>query len=184
MLCALMVACGGPASPPIAGEAEPAPAKVEEPRGAENLAYRWGTILLEAIANDTERISPRPPISSRMLALVTAAQYDAWSYFHDRAKPLLDVGISRRPADQRTRENAEIAISYANLRTICHYFPDDHGIVEAFMRSLGHDPKPERYDPESPMGIGIRVAQAWIETRKSDGSNEVGDHPDGPAGVA
>jgi len=37
--------------------------------GVGNLAYRWATIALAAMARDTDRNRPRPPIGARMLAL-------------------------------------------------------------------------------------------------------------------
>jgi hypothetical protein len=59
-----------------------------EPKGAENLAYKWGKIILEATANDTEKFRPRPTVTSRMLGLICTAIFDAWSRYDTKAIPL------------------------------------------------------------------------------------------------
>ena len=60
----------------------------EEPRGANNRAYQWGKISLEATANDTETFRPRPTVTARMLGLVWTAVFDAWSRYDEKARPL------------------------------------------------------------------------------------------------
>ena len=41
--------------------------EINEPKGAENIAYKWGKMALNATANDTEKFKPRPTITSRYL---------------------------------------------------------------------------------------------------------------------
>ena len=93
-----------------------------EPRGTNNLAYKWGRVTLEATANDTEWFNPRPTVTSRFLGLVWTAVYDAWSRYDDSASPLYLQSVERRPAAERTLENKEAAISYAAFRTLMEYF--------------------------------------------------------------
>ena len=50
-----------------------------EPKGVNNVAYKWGEMALTATANDTERFNPRPTITSRYLGLIFVAVFDAWS---------------------------------------------------------------------------------------------------------
>ena len=38
-----------------------------EPIGEKNMAYKWGEIAMTATANDTEKFSPRPTVTSRFL---------------------------------------------------------------------------------------------------------------------
>jgi|GEM_PF-2590328 len=47
-----------------------------EPMGAENIAYKWGEMALQATANDTERFNPRPTVTSRYLGLIFVAIFD------------------------------------------------------------------------------------------------------------
>jgi len=51
--------------------------EVTEPKGIENVAYKWGKMALTATANDTERFQPRPTITSRYLGLISVAVFDA-----------------------------------------------------------------------------------------------------------
>jgi hypothetical protein len=58
------------------GESEPTDSdptqeqSLEEPRGEDNVAYKWGKLALDATANDTEWFKPRPTITSRYLGLI------------------------------------------------------------------------------------------------------------------
>src|SRR5258707_10480988 len=84
-----------------------------EPAGENNIAYKWGKISLECTANDTENFRPRPTVTSRMLGLVWISIFDAWSRYDAAATPLFLTSVERRPEDERTLRNKEIAVSYA-----------------------------------------------------------------------
>jgi len=58
------------------------------PVSNENIAYFWGKVALDATANDTERFSPRPTITSRYLGLIFTAVFDAISVYDPNAKPV------------------------------------------------------------------------------------------------
>lgn len=146
-----------------------------EPRGADNLAYRWGEIALIATANDTERFKPRPTITSRYLALIFVAVFDAWSRYDDQSIPVYLDEVDRRPAAERTPANKEIAISYAAYRALCEYFYADRELFADFMRDLGLDPDDESLEPTTAAGIGNLAARAVIEARKGDGANQYGE---------
>lgn len=146
-----------------------------EPRGADNVAYKWGQIALEATANDTDRFKPRPTVTSRYLGLIFVATFDAWSRYDDKAIPVYLEGVERRPADERTIKNKEIAFSYAAYRAMCEYYFSDKKMFEEFMLELGLDPNNESMDPSTPEGIGNLAARAVIDARRNDGSNQYGD---------
>ena len=80
---------------------------VEEPTGAENVAYKWGGMALEATALDTERFKPRPTITSRFLGLIFTAVFDAWSRYDEKAIPVYLEGVDRRPVAEQSLENKE-----------------------------------------------------------------------------
>ncbi len=148
---------------------------VEEPRGVENLAYRWGEMALQATANDTERFQPRPTVTSRYLGLIFIAIFDAWSRYDDKASPVYLNGVARRPSDEQTLKNKEIAISYAAYKAMTEYYYSDEKLFSEFMRELGFDPEVTTIDPSSPEGIGLLAATAVIEARKYDGANQYGE---------
>lgn len=146
-----------------------------EPKGVDNVAYKWGQMALTATANDTERFTPRPTITSRYLGLISISIFDAWSRFDEKATPVYLNGIDRMPADKHTLKNKEIAISYAAYGAMCEYYYSDKELFSNFMKELGLDPANKSLDPNTPEGIGNLAAKAVIEARKKDGSNQYGD---------
>ncbi len=153
------------------GNAE-AKAPMEEPRGAENMAYRWGKMALTATANDTEKFKPRPTITSRILGLIFTSVFDAWSRYDATATPVYATKLERRPADEHTLRNKEVAISYAAFRTMNEYYASDSALFRSFMQELGLDPDDASMDPATPVGIGNLAAKAVIEARREDGANQ------------
>ena len=146
-----------------------------EPLGADNLAYKWGKVALEATANDTDRFNPRPTITSRYLGLIFVSVFDAWSRYDEKAIPVYLEGVERRPEAERVLKNKEIAISYAFCRALSEYFYTDSAIFKTFMKAQGFDPENRSLDPATPEGIGNLAAKAVIEARRHDGSNQYGD---------
>lgn len=146
----------------------------KEPKGNQNLAYKWAKIALEATANDTEKFRPRPTVTSRMLALIQTAVFDAWSRYDDTAIPVYLKQVERVPANERTLANKEIAISYAAYRSMLTYFFSDEAMLRKKMEDLGFDPDNNSLDPKTPEGIGNLAAKTIIEARLSDGSNQLG----------
>ena len=146
-----------------------------EPTGVENVAYKWGEIALTATAKDTERFRPRPTVTSRYLALIFVSVFDAWSRYNDKAIPVYLSGVERRPSNEHTVKNKEIAVSYAAFRAMNEYYYSDKELFAGFMRALGLDPANETLDPRTPEGIGNLAAKAVIEARKGDGANQYGE---------
>ncbi|MEZ4884682.1 MAG: vanadium-dependent haloperoxidase [Chitinophagales bacterium] len=147
----------------------------EEPRGTDNIAYKWGEIALTATANDTEKFKPRPTITSRYLGLIFTAVFDAWSRYDSTSTPVYLTNVERRPESEQTLKNKEIAISYAALRAMNEYYYSDSVLFEQFMKELGFDPNNHSMDATTPEGIGNLAAQAVIEARKHDGANQYGE---------
>ena len=150
----------------------------EESLGKDNIAYKWGAMALTATANDTEKFKPRPTITSRYLGLIFTAVFDAWSRYDDKAVPVYLTEVDRRPANEYTLSNKEIAISYAAFRAMSEYYYSDVPLFRKFMNELGLDPDEKTIDPATPAGIGNLAAQAVIDARRHDGSNQYGDEKD------
>lgn len=153
-----------------------------QPLGAENLAHQWSQMAITATANDTEKFKPRPTITSRFLGLIFVSVFDAWSRYDEKAIPVYLEGVDRRPVDEQTLKNKEIAISYAAYRAMNEYYYSDKELFTDFMKELGLDPNNESLDPNTPEGIGNLAAKAVIEARKGDGSNQYGEE-EGSNGV-
>ncbi len=159
------------------------PQEVDQPKGADNIAYKWGKMALLATANDTERFNPRPTITSRYLGLIFTSVFDAWSRYDSTAIPVYLQEVSRRPIEEQTLSNKEIAISYAAYRTMCEYYYSDSLLFRQFMVDLGLDPMDMSTDPSSPVGIGNLAGFSVINARKQDGSNQYGEEK-GSKGVS
>ncbi len=143
-------------------------------KGADNIAYKWGQIALDATANNTEKFKPRPTITSRMLALTWTAVFDAWTRFDDKANPVYLQEVNRVAAAQRTETNKEIAISYAAYNAMLHYFASDSLMLRNKMMEFGFDADNKTLDPNTPEGIGNLAAKTVIAARMQDGANESG----------
>ncbi|MFS4466778.1 vanadium-dependent haloperoxidase [Maribacter sp. 2210JD10-5] len=147
----------------------------QEPTGTENVAYKWGKMALDATASDTERFKPRPTITSRYLGLIFTSIFDAWSRYDKSALPVYLADVARRPSEERTLKNKEIAISYAAFGAMMEYYYSDTEMFRGLMEELGLDPDDVSLDPNTPVGIGNLAAKAVIEARKNDGSNQYGE---------
>lgn len=149
-----------------------------DPVGPHNLAYKWGEVALQATANDTENFNPRPTITSRYLGLIFISVFDAWSRYDKSAIPVYLKNTIRRPVEEHSLSNKEIAISYAAYRTMTEYFYSDKDLFKTFMKDLGLDPENNSLDPSTPEGIGNLSAIATIQARRGDGSNHYGEEPE------
>ena len=146
-----------------------------EPRGEDNVAYKWGAMALEATALDTDRFKPRPTITSRYLGLIFVAVFDAWSRYDANAIPVYLSKVDRRPSSEQILANKEKAISYAAYRAMTEYYYSDSMLYRDLMKDLGYDPDNRSLDPTTPEGIGNLAAKAVIEARYNDGSNQYGE---------
>jgi hypothetical protein len=145
---------------------------VTEKTGADNVAYIWGYAALQGTAMDTERFKPRPTVTSRYLGLIFTAIFDAWTRYDETAIPVYATSLDRRPNAEHTIENKEKAISYAAYYTNLEYYYSDSAYFQGVMKDLGYDYTIKSTDPTTPEGIGYLAAQAVIEARKGDGSNQ------------
>ncbi|HZV69991.1 MAG TPA: vanadium-dependent haloperoxidase [Saprospiraceae bacterium] len=143
--------------------------------GKNNYAYRWAEVALAATGKDTDRFRPRPTITSRYLGLVFVTIFDAWSRYDSTATTVYLDGVERRPEQEQTEKNKEIAISYAAYGALSEYYYSDSLMLREFMTDLGLDPDNTSLDPSTPEGIGNLAAKAVIRARKNDGSNQYGD---------
>src|SRR5213594_1263111 len=134
-----------------------------------------------------------PPIVARALAIAHTCMYDAWAAFADVAVGTTDSsGSRRRPANERTDENKAKAISFAAYRCLRNLYPDGSlppplaqpsVRLNTMLLSLGYslnetcntDQDCRNSSPETAAGLGNIDAQAVIDARRHDGSNQYGD---------
>src|SRR5437879_12113589 len=139
-----------------------------------NVVLQWSNMCLQAI-RDTK---PGPPMVARAIAIVHTCIYDAWAAYDSVAVGTRLGGSLRRPAAEHTLENKQQAISYAAYRALVDLFPTEVPLFDFMMAKLGYDSADRSTDTTTPTGIGNMAAQAVIEFRHHDGSNQLGDlHP-------
>jgi hypothetical protein len=141
---------------------------------AASVVVQWNSAALQAI-RDTR---PGPPQVARMLAIVHTAIYDAWSAYDPVALGTRLGGSLRRPVEEHMLANKQQAISYAAYRALVDLFPSQVAKFDALLGGLGYDPADTSIDGRTPTGIGNVTAQALLDFRHHDGSNQLGDlHP-------
>lgn len=138
-------------------------------------AYDWLDLALEATAREHDRVAPRPTVGSRMLMIIVACMYEAWSAYDDKAVGTVVGDKLRRPKQERTLKNKEIAVKYATYRSLMEIFPEDAAWIKEEVRKRGLDPEDESRDLAKPQGVGNVAAAAVIASRRHDGANQLGD---------
>src|SRR5438105_9991672 len=147
---------------------------IEPAVAIDNVVLQWNEATLDAIRNTK---SP-PPIAARAFAVTHTAMFDAWAAYDPVAKGTRLGSSLRRPEVERTAANKEKAISFAGYRVLVDLFSTQTAVFGALMSSLGYDPSDISADTSSPSGIGNICAQALLNYRHTDGSNQLGDlHP-------
>jgi hypothetical protein len=141
---------------------------------ADNVVVQWNQAIADAIRNT----KTPPPIASRAFAMTHTAMFDAWAAYDSVALSTRLEGALRRPEEERTIPKKQKAISFAAYRVLVDLFPTQTALFDALMRSLGYEPSDLSLDTGRPSGIGNVSAQALLNYRHFDGSNQLGDlHP-------
>ena len=138
-------------------------------------AYTWIQVMLEASGRSVDRVGARPTIISREMAIPVTAMYDAWAAYDETAAPTESHPHWRRPKEERTQANKEVAIAYAMYRGLMYVYPEDAKWLTAEMHRLGHDPNNHTTDLSKPQGVGNAAAESIIRDRRHDGANQHGD---------
>jgi hypothetical protein len=141
---------------------------------SDNVVLKWNDQALTAIRT----VFPPPPVSARALAVMNTSMYDAWTAYDATAVPTRRGGWGRRPAEECTLERKSMAISYAAHRALSDLFPSLEATFTAFRTNLGYTAAPSG-QPDDPATIGTAAADAVIAFRRTDGANQLGDHPNG-----
>ncbi len=132
---------------------------------------KWNDAALEAI-----RIThPGPPMVARALAITHTCMYDAWTAYDNKAKGAHFVKKNRLPNSEITVANKEKAISYAAHECLSDLFPTEAARFNTLMATLGYDASDNSLNVATPAGIGNAAAQAVLNFRHHDGSNQLGD---------
>ncbi|MGK7902290.1 MAG: DUF6851 domain-containing protein [Hormoscilla sp.] len=137
------------------------------------------SVLWDEAVHETVRKVVGPTIASRAYAMVHTASFDAWAAYDPEALGTQLGDDLQRPAEENTPENKTEAMSYAAYRVLEDLFPTEVDLFNSVMEQLGLDPENDSTDTTTPAGIGNVSAQALLDFRRNDGSNQLGDLNDG-----
>lgn len=135
----------------------------------------WNQAIREAVIENV----PGPTIASRAYAILNTAIYDAYAAYEGRPIGTQLGDVLQRPESENTEANKTEAISYAAYQAAIELFPEQQEIFAQLMEDLGFDPNVVSFDPTTAAGIGNISAQALLQARSQDGSNSLGDDPNG-----
>lgn len=146
------------------------------PTNNDNVILKWDEELLQTI-----RANPAgtgPTVTARAIGVLHTATYDAWAAYDAIAKGTRLGSTLRRPAGERTLANKNKAISFAAYRVLVDLFPARQADFAAQMAELGYSLS----DTSTAASVGNTAAQAVIDYRHNDGSNQLGGYADTVSG--
>lgn len=143
---------------------------------AETAVTLWNKAAIEAVQSS----GSSDLVTSRALAVVHRAMYDAWTAYDPLALGVrLDTPELRRPAAEHNDGNKSDAVSYAAYRTLSDLFPGEEARFRAVMDTLNLDPAPSTPDEGSPAALGLLAADLELRHAHDDGANQLGDRSPG-----
>ena len=134
---------------------------------------QWNDAALAAMLT----LKTGPTVGARALATVHTCMYDAWAAYDPRALGT-QLGGTLRVSSNRSHAAKVEAVSYAAYRALVDLFPPQAATFAALMTELGYDPSDTSTDTTTPVGIGNVAAQAELDFRHGDGSNQLGGYAD------
>ena len=143
------------------------------------ISVLWDRAVQQAVINT----AVGPTIASRAYSMVHTVMYDAWATYDLLAVPTQLENELQRPHEEINEANKQEAMSYGAYRVLVDLFPEQVAIFDELMTQLGYDLENNTTDPSSAVGIGNLAAQALLEFRHQDNSNQLGDNPNGITGV-
>jgi hypothetical protein len=135
--------------------------------GADTVSVYWDNVALNYI----QESNAEPTIAARMLSIMHAAMYDAWTAYDPIAVPSRANGILKRPPEETTDSNKIEAISFAAHKALVDLLPSMASGVDIALSRLGYDlENVGSADTSTPAGIGNVAAEAVIDIRQFAGA--------------
>jgi hypothetical protein len=138
------------------------------------ISVQWDRAVQQAVINT----AVGPTIGSRAYGILHTAMFDAWAAYDPEAIATQLGDELQRPTTENTDANKTEAMSYAAYRVLSDLFPNQQGIFDDLISELGFDPSNTTSDTTTAAGIGNVSAQALLEFRRADGSNQLNDYTD------
>jgi hypothetical protein len=134
--------------------------KFAPPASADTVSVYWDDVAL----NHIQQIGSLPQTTAvRMIAVMHAAMYDAWTAYDPIAVPSRPNGILKRPPEENTDANKIEAISFAARKALVDLLPSMSPSLDAALTRLGYDLEDAgSANTATPAGIGNVAADAVV----------------------
>lgn len=130
----------------------------------------WNRVLTSSIA----ATASGPTVAARALSMVHEAIYNAWSAYDWRAGFSL-AGLANRPWWEAYNSVKAIAICHAARGVLLNLFPTQAASIEAAMADLINGLPTAHPFGLTAAQLGQQAAQALLNARLNDGSNQLGN---------
>lgn len=129
------------------------------PASADTVSAYWDNVALDHI----QQTGSPPQLAMRIMEVMHAAMYDAWTAYDPIAVPSRSNGILKRPPEENTDANKIEAIGFAARKALVYILPSTSSSIDAALARLGYDPEDAgSADTSTPAGIGNVAAEAVI----------------------
>jgi hypothetical protein len=139
------------------------------------ISVLWDRAVRQAVIDN----KPGPTIASRAYSVMHTAMFDAWAAYDPEAISTQNGDRLQIPVGENTIANKTIAMSFAAYRVLSELFPQQKATFVELMQQLGFDPNNQAIDKNTAAGIGNLSASVILAQRRYDGSNPLGDNPNG-----
>src|SRR5215218_1686879 len=158
------------------------------PRATDNAILKWDEQLLSTIRAYPTQTGPT--IAARALGVLHTATYDAWAAYDPTAKVTRPDGPAQQKSSLNNPANKTKAVSYAAYRTLIDLFPPAafpatgaYKLPAVLLSSQGYDPNytataGTTNTAADPAAVGNQAAQAVLNYRHNDGSNQLNNYAD------
>jgi hypothetical protein len=147
----------------------PGDSALAPPCTGDNVILLWNEELLATIRANPPGTGPT--VAARALGVLHTATYDAWEAYDPTAKSTLQNNIPEPQASSDVAADKAKAISFAAYTTLTDLFPYRRPVYEARMTALTYSVS----DSSPAANVGRTAAQAVINFRHGDGSNQTRD---------
>src|SRR5829696_2019266 len=152
------------------------------PARGEGFDFDTGNAFLEVTLPYAQRVIsdrdiPAPSDASlglRFTAVTSGSRFDAIAPYHPTAVGVY-TNLGRRPVEERTQRNKNIALLYATYRAEMGLLPSKQAVWREMLTSVGLNPDDNQENNITPVGIGNTAGNAWIAAHLHDGMNQLGD---------
>lgn len=145
----------------------------ELPSDEDDPVRLWVNVTLEAIS----KTDLGPTSVSRALGMVSTSMFDAWAVYDPIAIGTQLGDTLQVNARYITSKDKRQAISFAAYTTLAELFPSEVETFDDLMADLGYA-YTDTTDTNTAAGVGNIAANALLEFRRQDNSNQLNDYAD------